>query len=119
MAGATRGQLLGQYLGESYFLVFVALLVALVLVELALPVFEAFLGTNLELSYRVPATWLALLLLLLLPGFIGGLYPALILSGFSPAHIFRGAKSPVLRDSLSLRNALVVFQFGISIALMI
>jgi putative ABC transport system permease protein len=119
MAGATRRQLLGQYLGESFFLVFVSLLAGLMLVELALPVFEAFLGLSLDFAYGAPGTWLALSLLLLMTGFIGGLYPAVILSSFSPAHIFTAGKSPATRDSLSLRNALVVFQFGISIALMI
>lgn len=119
MAGATRRQLLVQYLGESFFLVFASLLTGLMLVELALPVFEAFLGVSLDFDYGAPQTWLALLLLLLLAGFIGGLYPAVILSGFSPAHIFQAGKSSAARDSFLLRNALVVFQFGISIALMI
>lgn len=117
--GASRRELIVQFLGESFCVVLPALLVACMLVELLLPVFEAMVGKSLQVSWSAPGTWLALLLVYLTVGLLGGLYPALVLSHFRPAVTLRAASPVESRGSLSLRSLLVLFQFGVSIALII
>jgi len=119
MAGATRGQLIGQFLGESLMLSAVAMLIALSIVELATPWIGTLLNADLSIAYfgergmALPA-----LLLFAVTGIAGGLYPAFYLSRFRPAHVLRtnraSAETP---GSGRLRAALVVFQFAIAIGL--
>ncbi len=116
--GATRGQLVLQHLGEAVVTALVALLGAFALVELALPAFAAFLHKHLVFSYSDPRLMLAALALVLVVGVAGGLYPALYLSRFRPAVVLKANKSSA-SGSTSLRGALVVFQFAVSIALII
>jgi putative ABC transport system permease protein len=117
--GASRGQLIGQFLGESCCVVFPAMLVSCVLVELLLPVFEAMVGKSLQIGWFAPQTLLALLAVYAVVSILGGLYPALVLSRFRPATTLRAARVTEGRGALSLRTLLVVFQFGVSIALII
>lgn len=117
--GAGRGQLIVQFLGESFLVVVPAIALSLVLVELMLPFFESLVNRNLEVPYAVPSTWLALLLLAVVVGLTGGVYPALVLSMFRPATTLKGTAQAESRSSIGLRSALVVFQFSISIALII
>lgn len=109
VCGATRGQLIRQFIGESVLLSLAGMLLALILVELA----RDFTGP----VQRGPAI-LLLLALVLVVGFAAGSYPAFILSSFQPIRIirkdyYRGFKKSVLR------NILVVVQFTISITLLI
>ena len=117
--GASRGQLVTQFLAESILLTLIAMLMALALVELLLPAFNAFLDASLSLRYGgtgsvlIPAG-----LLVLLVGAAGGLYPALVLSRFKPAKILKANKSAAEAEgSGRLRNILVVGQFAVSIGL--
>ena len=119
--GARREQLVGQFLGESLLLTAIAMLMALALVELTLPLFSAFLDAELELRYLgdggvlVPA-----LLLILIVGVAGGMYPAFYLSRYRPAAVLRANKSSA--DTISsgrIRNLLVVAQFAVSIGLIV
>ncbi len=117
--GARRSQLVLQFLGESILIAIIGLLVGLVLVEICLPTYSNFLGKDLHFSYG-DITMLALLLTLIASiGLIGGVYPALVLSGFRPAQVLKANKSAESHGSGTLRNTLVVFQFSISIALII
>ena len=119
IGGSTRGMLITQFLTESFILVFIALIFALLIIKLSLPYFNDLLGTKLELGlfaawYTIPA----LLLFTLLVGIMSGSYPAFFLSSFSPYEVLKGSA----RNSSSngkLRRVLVVFQFAVSILLII
>jgi putative ABC transport system permease protein len=119
--GATRRQLIGQFLGESLLMVAVAMLLALALVELVTPAIAAFLDANLRFRYfGADGFLLPALGLVALVGVAGGLYPALYLSSFQPASVLKANKSAAdAQGSGSLRNILVVTQFAISIGLII
>ncbi|HTQ98380.1 MAG TPA: ABC transporter permease, partial [Candidatus Acidoferrum sp.] len=119
VVGARRGELIWQFLGESTLLVALALIVALMLVELLLPVFGNWVGKALQFDLLQPRVWLALLALTLLVSVTGGLYPAFVLSYFRPAATLKANRSNEPLSAAGLRNVLVTFQFAISIALMI
>ncbi|HEX8571766.1 MAG TPA: FtsX-like permease family protein [Allosphingosinicella sp.] len=119
--GASRSQLILQFLGESILLTSFAVLLALALVEMLVPWVNALLGTGLEVRYfDQGGLLLPALALVLLVGGAGGLYPAFVLSRFRPAAVLKANKSSSdAPGSGRLRNALVVGQFSVSIALII
>ncbi|MBL8643677.1 MAG: ABC transporter permease [Rhodospirillaceae bacterium] len=117
--GAHRGQLIVQFLGESVLLSVVALAVALALVAAVLPMYGDFLDRKLSLSFADAGLWASMAGLVLLVGVVGGFYPALYLSRFSPARILKANKSAASQGSGRLRGALVVVQFAISIGLIV
>jgi putative ABC transport system permease protein len=117
--GADRRQLIVQFLCEAVLLTVVAVVLAVALVDIVLPPFNAFLGQNLELDYLGdPAVPAALAVLALATGFAAGAYPALYLSAFDPARVLKGDATRG-RGAAGFRKALVVLQFCISIALLI
>ncbi|MEL7045466.1 MAG: ABC transporter permease [Pseudomonadota bacterium] len=117
VVGANRGQVLRQFLGESILLTAFAMLLAVAIVELALPPFAAFLEKSLAFSATEPLTLLVLLGGTLVVGLFAGSYPAFYLSHFRPAEVLKGSGSA--SGSAFLRKALVVFQFTTSITLLI
>ncbi len=119
VAGAKRKQLIVQFLGESTFIVLLAMILSIGVVEIILPVFESIVGKSFSLDYTSPSTFLPLLALLLIVGISGGLYPAVVLSGFRPGDTLKANQSKETRGSISLRHVLVVFQFSVSIILII
>ena len=119
VVGATRGQLIRQHLGEAIFTALVALVVAIALVEVSLPAFNSFLHKDLSLDFIADPMLLVMVLgLIAVVGVVGGLYPAFYLSRFRPAEVLKANQSSVGGTSL-LRSGLVVFQFAISIALIV
>ena len=115
--GATRGQLIVQFLGEAVLTALVALVVALALVEILLPAFDRFLQRPIAFHYL--ADWpllLALIVTTIAAGLISGAYPALVLSRFRPAATLRANASGQTGSGLT-RMALVVIQFAVSIGL--
>lgn len=115
VVGARRGQLVAQFLGESLFLTLFALVLALAVVELSLPVFNRLLQKQPGLPH-LGDSW-ALLKLLALAGGIGvisGSYPAFLLSAFLPKKILKGHRP---KSSQKMRNGLVIFQFSIMVVL--
>jgi putative ABC transport system permease protein len=116
--GATRGQLISQHLGEAIVTALVALVLAFALVELVLGPFNGFLHKSLALHYSDPLLIATSLALILGVGAIGGLYPAFYLSRFRPARVLKANQSSA-SGSTVMRSALVVFQFSVSIALII
>ena len=117
--GARRGQLIAQFLGESVLISLLALVVALALVEVLLPGYGSFLQAPLALHYL--SDWplmLGLVAIAVAAGLVGGLYPALVLSGFRPAAVLRANQSGN-PGSGTLRTTLVVLQFAVSIGLAI
>ncbi len=119
--GASRGQLIAQFLGESLLVAAIAMLVALAIVELSLPPLSAFLKADLALSYfGTGGIMLPVIALVLLVGIAAGLYPAFVLSHFDPAPVLKSNRGGTdTQGSGRLRGALVVVQFAVSIALTI
>lgn len=117
--GATRGQLITQFLGESLLVAAAATVVALALTELLIGPLNAFLGAEMRFRYLgSDGVLLPVLGLTMLVGVVGGLYPAIYLSRFQPARILKANKSAAdAQGSGRLRNALVVAQFAVSIGL--
>ena len=117
--GSPRAQLVRQFLLESVLMAFLAVLLALLLVQILLPVFNRMTGKGLAMPYAEnPATSPALLALVLVVGVLAGIYPALFLASFDPATVLKTEMAGKSRKS-HLRNALVVFQFTVSIVLVI
>lgn len=117
--GAEKKQLITQFMGESVFFTVVSLLLALVLVELFLPLFSDIVDKNLQLA--VPGTLTTIMMLAgltLVTAFLSGSYPALYLSSFSPMRIFNN-ETKQGKAVTGFRNILVVLQFAISIFLII
>jgi putative ABC transport system permease protein len=119
--GASRRQLMAQFLSESMLVTALAMVIALALVELVLPYINAFLDAELSLSYvGEGGVLLPILALILLVGGAGGLYPAFFLSRFRPAAVLKANKSSAeTPGSGRLRSVLVVGQFAVSIGLII
>jgi len=115
--GSDKVELIKQFLTESVLLTFIALLIAYVMVQLALPVFNDLSGKNLSIGFRIQPLILFVALGLLV-GILAGIYPAFFLSSFKPIAVLKGRLS-VSTKSTSLRSGLVVFQFFISVSLMI
>ena len=118
--GASRLQVAIQFLAEAITIVLVALLFALVAVELVLPLYNQILGRTLEFNLlSSPDLLVGLLAMALIVGILAGTYPALFLSRFRPGMILKASKSSETAGSSKLRTVLVVFQFSTSIALVI
>lgn len=117
VVGANRKQLITQFMGESILLTACAMLIAVAIVELVLPVFAAFLEIPLAFSLANPVSFGILLLSIAVVGMFAGSYPALYLSRFRPVEVLKGPASGT--GSALLRKSLVVFQFATSIGLLI
>ncbi len=117
--GSDRGQLVVQFLFESAFMTVLALILAAGFVWLALPTFNAIAGLQLTISSLITPGFLGYLLIgAILVSLVAGLYPALYLASFDPAIVLKSETFSAGSRS-KLRNTLVVFQFGISICLLI
>ena len=115
--GAYRRQLIRQFLGEAFMLTMLGLLLAVVLIELFLPVFNNLFDKTLALDYLHDRALLLMLpALALVVGLLAGLYPAFFLSRFRPVTALKG-RATTSPAGTGLRKALVVFQFAISVAL--
>jgi len=113
--GSGKADLVKQFLLESVMLTFIALLIAFVMVQLALPVFNTLSGKNLRPGFSLkPLT--AFFALGIMVGLLAGIYPAFFLSSFKPIATLKGRLSAGTK-SLGLRSSLVVFQFFISVSL--
>ena len=119
VVGAHRPQLMVQFLSESLLLTCSALLIALALVELCLPLFNQFVRGDLHFdATTVMAGAPAVLALTLLVGLLAGWYPAFFLSSFQPVNALKSSASSS-PGSTGLKKGLVIFQFGMSILLVI
>lgn len=116
VVGAERKQLIGQFLGESILISFFALIIAVGLVLLFLPVFNNIAEKKLSMELLSGRYIPALLGIAIFTGLISGSYPALFLSGFQPVKVLKGNLRS-LGGNLIFRNSLVVIQFVVSIVL--
>lgn len=115
--GANRKALIAQYLSESILMSCLSLLAAILLVEFLLPQFNQITGKHLSLSFDLNMI-LAVLGITFITGLIAGSYPAFYLSGFNPATVLKGKINTSVSE-LWARKGLVVFQFIISVILIV
>ena len=119
VVGAVKRQIVTQFYGESCIFTFLALILALICVNLALPAFNALTGKDISFAALTSgSTPLAVLGILLTTGFIAGSYPALFLSSFHPVKVLKGTVSSGASGRV-FRKILVVVQFSLSISLII
>jgi len=119
VAGSTRRMLVTQFLTESFILSFISLVLALIIIRVTLPYFNNLLDTELKLNlfiswYTIPA----LIGFALLVGLVAGSYPAFFLSSFNPYEVLKGSVKNSMQNG-RLRRVLVIFQFAVSILLII
>ncbi len=115
--GVQRKSLIHQYFGESVFMSLLALVLAVGMALLLLPQFNLITGKELDLS-QASGIALPVLLITLLTGLVSGIYPGLYLSGFKPVLALKG-KISAGSGALWLRKGLVVFQFAVSVVLIL
>ena len=115
--GGGRSSLIKQFLTESALLVFIALFISVLLIQFALPVFNSISGKDLSLPFNIKiiASFIGLGVLV---SAVAGLYPAFFLSSFKPIAVLKGKLSSNNKN-FGLRSSLVVFQFFISVSLII
>ena len=117
--GSERKSLITQFLFESVIISLTSLLIALVLVLALMPLYNNLTGKHLSPTNIFSPLPVAIMILMsLVIGLIAGIYPAFVLSSFKPIYVLKG-KFQTGRQGIGLRNALVVFQFSISVILII
>lgn len=118
VAGASKKSLIQQFLIESLCLSFLSLFISLLAVHLLTPLFNELSGKKLHLDYSDPFFITALLVITLFTGLLAGSYPAFFLSSFRPAAVLKGTLFASSKG-ISLRKALVLFQFTLSVILIV
>ena len=113
-----RSTLIAQFVGEAVLLTFFSIIIAMVIAALTLPAFDALTGKQLSLPFNEPTFWLSILGLMMITGFVAGSYPALFLSSLKPVRVLKGSLKFSWGASF-FRKALVVFQFAMSVFLVI
>jgi putative ABC transport system permease protein len=119
--GANRFQLIKQFLGESTLLALLALPASIILYELVHPVFSAYVGSGSDVSnsiFNYPFLLKYLLIAVVITGFFSGVYPAFFVSSFRPVQVLKGSLQQG-RKKRRGSKAMIVFQFAISILLII
>lgn len=116
--GSDKTGLVKQFLTESALISFISLGLAIVLTLLAMPFFNDLAGTEIEIPFIKPVFWIVLLLATAVLSLLAGWYPAFFMSRFKPVKVLKGlGKSSV--GGGNIRNSLVVFQFAISVFLIV
>ncbi len=118
VVGAVRPALVRQFLSEAVLLALISVVLAMGIVLLALPAFNQLTGKEIVFPFASGSFWVSLVVLTLVTGMISGSYPALFLSSFQPIRVLKGTMrfSPA---TAWFRKGLVVFQFMLSIVLII
>jgi putative ABC transport system permease protein len=117
--GAFRSNLIRQFLFESLLVTLIAYLLSLAVVNLLLPAFNRFTNKDLSLGLSTDnRIWLYSIAFAMITGLLSGSYPALMLSRFKPVLLLKGLKLQT-KNELSLRKGLVIFQFTISVVMII
>ncbi|HNP18398.1 MAG TPA: ABC transporter permease [Fulvivirga sp.] len=116
--GSYKSHLVRQFLTESILISLVAFLFSIVVVNIALPFFNELSGKSLSIPFNQPLYYLVFIATALFIGFLAGVYPAFFLSSFRPVNVLKGKLSLGSKSGL-VRSGLVIFQFAISIILLI
>lgn len=117
VVGANRQSLIRQFMAESIVTAFIALFFALLAVHLLLPSFNSLTEKHLEIDYTNPLIFSALAGVTFIAGLMAGSYPAFLLSSFRPVNVLKGTLAGLGGEKF--RKALVVFQFAISVILIV
>lgn len=118
VVGAQKKSLVIQFLGESVMLAFIAGVLALFIVQLALPAFNKLVDKSLSIDFENPFFWFAGLAFVAFTGVLAGSYPAAYLSSFKPVRVLKGSLKTA--DALvTPRKVLVIAQFSFAIVLII
>jgi putative ABC transport system permease protein len=118
VVGALRMALIRQFMTESFLVTVLAIAVAVLMLVLLLPGFNELTGKEIHIPFQSAGFWGMLLLLTAATGFVAGSYPALFLSSFKPISVLKGAVR-LGSNGRWLRKGLVVFQFTLSVMLII
>ena len=118
VVGALRSALMKQFIGEAILLAFIAILIALLMVILILPAFNSLTQKHIAFPYGNGYFWGSIFILTGITGLISGSYPAVFLSSFKPAAVLKGVLK-LKSGPVWFRKGLVVFQFVLSIVLII
>lgn len=118
VVGAHRINLIFQFMGESMLLSAAAMALAIMFTRLVLPVFNLLMVKHIELSFDNPILLVSIALIVLITGLLAGSYPALFLSSYQPSRVLKGSIGQSLTGD-SLRRSLVIFQFAITIVLVV
>jgi putative ABC transport system permease protein len=118
VAGANKQKIVIQFLGESLLIVLVAHIIALIFVELLLPGFNNLIGKQLSVNYHSAGLYIGLIIIVLFCGLVAGSYPAFYLSSLKPIDVIKGATNKN-QGNAGFRRILVIFQFSLSIMLII
>lgn len=116
--GSLKGQLVYMFFSESVLIAFLALILCIILGQLALPFFNEIAGKSIHLPWTYWPFWAMMLVFTLVTGLLAGSYPALFLSSFRPVKVLKGIYKTGTGNVLS-RKVLVVFQFSVSVILII
>ena len=118
VAGANKQKIIVQFLGESLMIVSMATVIAMLLVELLLPGYNTLIGKQLDVDYHRVGLYIGLISIVLFCGLLAGSYPAFYLSSLNPSDIIKGVinKDP---GNAKFRRVLVIFQFTLSIVLIV
>ncbi|MBW1612485.1 MAG: ABC transporter permease [Deltaproteobacteria bacterium] len=117
VVGATRRQLLTQFMGESFILLLISFFLSLIIMEISLPVMSGLLGKQLEISDLLNiGSILGILGIFLITGILAGAYPAIFLSSIQPVKVLKGSSFGVASKS-NFKKILVIAQFIIVVAL--
>ncbi|MBO9659275.1 MAG: ABC transporter permease, partial [Chitinophagaceae bacterium] len=118
VTGAGKASLVLQFIGESVIVAAIAGVLSMMLVHAILPAFSTLVNKPLSIPYENPGFWIAAVAFILITGAIAGSYPAFFLSSFKPVVVLKGSFKRT-QEWINPRKVLVVFQFGISIILII
>jgi putative ABC transport system permease protein len=118
VAGSNKQKIILQFLSESLLLVLLAYIIAMIIVELLLPVFSNIIGKELVLDYKSAGLYLGLISIVLFCSLLAGSYPAFYLSSVNPINTIKGTftNNP---GKAGFRRVLVIFQFSMSVLLII
>jgi putative ABC transport system permease protein len=117
--GSSRRRLIFQFLAETWILTFVAILLAILMVNAALNGFSSFIPVGVSFKLFQPSTIFFLLILSLVTSLAAGFYPAKVISGYLPATVMKGQGSGKGSEKWYLRKGLIVFQFTVSLVFII
>jgi len=118
VVGSSRTQLVAQYFFESFLNTILSLFIAILLVDLTLPTFNAILGTNLVMNFSDFDFWSTIAIVVFCVGFVSGIYPALVLSSFQPVKVLKGIFRTGAKG-VGFRKTMVIIQYTVTIFLVI
>lgn len=116
--GSSKFELIRQFLSESGLITFISLVLAIIIGAIAMPFFNELSGKDISIPFGNPVFWLVLILATVILALFSGMYPAFFMSKFAPVKVLKGNGSSSVGGN-GIRSALVVFQFAISVFLIV